>query len=178
MATASTAASLWVLAPHTEVTITGHALLSLLVDGAPLLDQQALVANGLKSVTLQARGSLGLGVSDTYMYNPSTGNYEPYASDTAVSSVGYLLSGQDQVYSSGVVDIGANSDSVDQTFSITIRNTSSQNMLARWGGNTFAEAYWVGKVDPGVPPPVPEPGTWALMGLGLGFIAWRVKRDL
>ena len=112
-----------------------------------------------------------LRVESTYVYDPLTGDYQGYEGYEAnLSRVSFQVDGIDAALASGVVDQGQNGGDVNETFSLTIRNPFDQQMRVALASTLSSSSTLVG-----IAGLVPEPGTWALMGLGLGLMAWRVR---
>lgn len=84
---------------------------------------------------------------------------------------------------SGVESSMGTSESFQQAFSIQLSNTTSAQyngaLKLFLGSQLGIDLHDTVVVGPEVPevPSIPEPGTWALMGLGLGLMAWRVRAN-
>ena len=61
---------------------------------------------------------------------------------------------------------------LERTFEIHVRNTSSQALDLYWENYVSIDGRVAAFADRTA---LPEPGTWAMMGLGLGLMAWRVR---
>ena len=71
------------------------------------------------------------------------------------------------------------SDSAQQFFSIQVANESAESRGGKFQllNGSQHELGFTAPLTTEVPhvPGIPEPGTYALMGLGLGLMAWRVR---
>lgn len=88
---------------------------------------------------------------------------------------------QQTLGASGIETSSGTAGSFQQAFSIQLSNATSGQyngaLKLFLGSQLTLSLQDTVVVVPEVPevPSIPEPGTWALMGLGLGLMAWRVK---
>ena len=166
----------WTLSPHTLLIIQGTAQASTSVDLSKLTQGTLLqdVNNNLYGARLVSSAVMTAQLMTNAFVSPDTGDVIPERLDQME-----LLLDVEQTLSRDGLSIpegGLLSDSAEQAFSIQMSNDTSQsldgNMFfgARSEASLFATAPLVTEV-----PGIPEPGTYALMGLGLGLMAWRVK---
>lgn len=159
----------------------------------------ALVIDGVFNITTQldatqlAQGSVLQGIQNgeyTGTFVSGAIGYVEFYSVEGLDAAPFLMlkdSAQAESWltqtlgASGVESSTGTSDSFQQAFSIQLSNATS-------GQYTGALKLFMGSqlslslqdtvvVVPEVPtvPSIPEPGTWGLMGLGLGLMAWRVR---
>jgi hypothetical protein len=152
--------SSWKLSPYTSLTITGTLSIDQSINGENLVGLAGLQAASDRSLILA--GSAGTGLS----INGIDGDFTKVLSSAWIS----VNPGQ-VVTSAGVTDYAAgNSAHLTKSFSLSVENTTGDYLTLFLSGST--QASFNARVIDSV---VPEPGTWALMALGLGLLAWRVR---
>ncbi|RZI78553.1 MAG: PEP-CTERM sorting domain-containing protein [Rubrivivax sp.] len=149
----------WTLTRNTDAVFTGTLLLRA---GA---DATTLAGNPAGAMRVRTDSSAGLSLA------AYRGNVE--ASDVFDGSTPFNLSEQisfsDVVVSSGA-SLGPNGTPLlERTFSIHVKNASSQALTLRLSSTLQVSSSVIPTTA------VPESGTLVLMGLGLGFIAWRQR---
>lgn len=167
------------LSPNTLLTIQGTAQASTSVDLSKLT-QGALfqdVSNNLYGVRLLSSTVMTASLVTNAYLSPDTGDFVADRLD----QVEFLLEVEQNLSRDGlsIPEGGLLSDSTEQTFSIAMANFTSQALNGDlfFGTRSEATLYATAPLVTEVPqvPGIPEPGTYALMGLGLGLMAWRVK---
>lgn len=150
----------WTLSPNTALVIDGTVQLEGRVDLSQLangdLSQGARAGN--YKVNLEILSEVILRLS---AFNGQESEQNPY-----------LKVSQDLALNGPVGDAILKSDT--QSFSARLDNTSAQTLdgFLDFSTVTFATLNFY---LPDEVPAIPEPSTWALMGLGLGLLGWRVR---
>jgi hypothetical protein len=143
--------SSWTLSPGTELTIQGTFNSSFDFDTAQLL---ASGAPNYGALTGDAFYTV-----DMYTLTPS--------GDLFIDDRVRGLWGEVWYPSTPQQDLPVNTQS--RPFILSVSNRSSTSAILSLEINLSSRLAWGGK------PPVPEPSTYALMALGLGLMAWRVR---
>lgn len=167
------------LSPHTLLTIQGTAQASTSVDLSKLTRGALLqdVSNNLYGVRLLSSTVMTASLVTNGYISPDTGDFVADRLD----QMEFLLEVEQSLSRDGlsIPEGGFLSDSAEQTFSIAMANFTSQSLNGDLFLGTRSEAtlYVADPLVTEVPqvPGIPEPGTYALMGLGLGLMAWRVR---
>lgn len=142
---------------QTSVTFFGRASLNTMADAAVLSDAEALqqlLLGGL-SVDLDAGAKVTLAYVD--VNDPTGAPFQSVVFRNSVSSFSQLTG------LTNLMDVFGN-----DTIELTITNDTDQDIVREL--MVSVTAYSALSVNP--PPVIPEPGTLALMGLGLVGLAW------
>ncbi|MDO9006551.1 MAG: PEP-CTERM sorting domain-containing protein [Aquabacterium sp.] len=169
----------WTLSPHTRLIIQGTAQAAASVDLSKLTQGPLFqdVSNNLYGVRLLSSSVLTAQLMANAFVSPDTGDIVPDQFD----ELQLLVEVEQSLSSNGlsVPEGGLLSDSAAQNFSIQLANDGSQSLSGNFflGARSEASLFATPALIPEVPqvPGIPEPGTYALMGLGLGLMAWRVR---
>lgn len=151
----------WTLSPHTALVIEGTTQVNASVD-LSLLTQGSLVQDMLAGpygvqLTTMAFTSVQLSAED------ADGEAFGDAADAFVSAA--------QILDAGGLSLSPDlplSDSLGNSFSIRLSNAGRDEL----NGHLFMSLGTASILET---TPIPEPGTFALMTVGLGLIGWRVK---
>ncbi|CAH0350744.1 PEP-CTERM sorting domain-containing protein [Aquabacterium sp. CECT 9606] len=158
----ATATSQWTLSRNTDAVFTGTLLLQANANANTLADR------AWNPVGIKASGSASFQLTMFALRGDSDAS-EVFDGGEPVNlyeSIGF----SDVVVADGSSLGTSGTNLLERTFSIHVRNASNQALTVGFTG--LMSAY--GSVLP-TRTLVPEPGTWALMGLGLGLMAWRVR---
>lgn len=159
-ATGTGAYSNWTLSPYTRLTISGTLSLDQTVDGQALVSLAGLQEAADRLLTLSTTSQASLSISKVEGLN----------STTLDSTYLYVTSGQ-LVNGTGVTDLAQGSYAHQtKSFTLTVENNSAQTLLLNISGGVHSSVN--GTLTDAA---IPEPGTWALMALGLGLMTWRVR---
>ncbi|HIV72322.1 MAG TPA: PEP-CTERM sorting domain-containing protein [Candidatus Aquabacterium excrementipullorum] len=160
----------WTLSANTALVIDGIFTISVQVDGTQLAQGtllQGAQAGGTYGLIVDALANASFSIYADGVYGGA--NPLPALSDEAVlqATAAHLWN---------VNGSGLDNQSLTQSFTLQITNSlaSTRTGLLTTSVATSTHALFT---SPAFPPgaPVPEPGTWALMGLGLGLMGWRVR---
>lgn len=143
--------TIWLLSAGTQLTVTGLANLDLSINTQALTQPASLTTPAL---ALEGRGTYNI-------YFSANGLDQDRASGQLVVNL------QSTARGPGANEVTSNSAS--QAFSLTFQNTGTQSLEVRLYSRLFTQG------DVSRAGLVPEPGTYALMALGLGLMAWRVR---
>lgn len=169
----------WILSPHTALVIEGNAQVSSQVDLTQLAQGSLLqgVQNNQYGLRINSYAVVIAELTADATFSSVTGNFLPQLEDYAQVSVqtGQALDRDGIVVSPDEVL----SDSLDQFFSVQVANQSTESRGGKFQllNGSQHDLNFTSPLVPEVPqvPGIPEPGTYALMGLGLGLMAWRVR---
>lgn len=165
----------WTLSGNTDAIFTGTIRLQADADVASLSNLPSLqstgVAGTVNASVITSMQAMRDGQVIDSMVQDDSGYFE--------SSSGIFHTTATLTFSDAVPPPGWNlpqqpvEDSfLERTFEIHVRNTSSQALDLYWTNYISIQ----GRVGPLVnKTALPEPGTWAMMGLGFGLMAWRVR---
>jgi hypothetical protein len=144
----SSSNSSWMLSANTQLVITGTINLDVSIHPENYV--------GTFNLGYQANGGYNL----TLLTGEGT-------SQQQVDAISNSLTAQ-LAFSTSSPDLLQASQS--RSFTLTVNNTSSKSLLVSLGLNEYVSGYYSKATSA-----VPEPGTFAFMGLGLGLIAWRTR---
>lgn len=155
--------SYWTLGAYSQVTIQGNLTVKIDLD-ASKLPTAGVPGRGSLSVNTSASVGLSeLGFDGNFYF--ITGDQVMSGSGwNTVSSVYY----QNNNGTSSVSTPGATSGTLTKNFTLTLANKTSKATQFTFGANNQSTVNWYLQ-------PIPEPSTYALMALGLGLMAWRVR---
>lgn len=192
------------LAPGTLAIVSGNVLASVSTDSRWLTSFGQAV--GLNTALVDQWGSLSGDVranidlvleNITVVSNPNGGSSTSNNNEVFNASVGeaFNTAGVTARDTSGLTDVQRVTSTANPSFSMVAQNWGTQEMVfvlhmqlgAAVTLDGLERQYTTQRVwnlDSGtpvdvVPPPVPnipEPGTWMMMGLGLGGVAWACRR--
>ncbi|GEM_PF-5235716 len=160
--------SWWSLSANTAAVLTGTLRLQLSADASVFASDPYLQSTGVR-VNTAAWGQVHVsasqqGVGDVFNAIEGEGGIfyltERIDFSDALSPPRYA-----------VTDIGGVSY-LERHFEIRVTNTSNK-ALDLYFQNMVGSGTWVYAID--ATSAIPEPGTWAFMGIGLGLMAWRVR---
>ncbi len=160
--------SWWSLSANTAAVLTGTLRLQLSADASVFASDPYLQSTGV-SVGTAAWGQVHVsasqqGVGDVFNAIEGEGGIfylaERIDFSDALSPPGYT-----------VTNIGGVSY-LERHFEIRVTNTTNK-ALDLYFQNMVGSGTWVRAID--ATSAIPEPGTWAFMGIGLGLMAWRVR---
>ncbi|MGH6646266.1 PEP-CTERM sorting domain-containing protein [Aquabacterium sp.] len=170
----------WTLSPHTALVVEGNAQVSTQVDLTQL--GQGSLLQGAKDnaygLQLDSYASVTVELLANAGFSSVTGDFQPELKDGADVSVEAHQGVNQNGFVIGEGELLA--DSLQQSFSIQVANASAEErggVFSLYVGSQNSLSFTPALV-PEVPqvPGIPEPGTFALMGMGLGLIAWRGSR--
>ncbi|RZI80169.1 MAG: PEP-CTERM sorting domain-containing protein [Rubrivivax sp.] len=150
--------SYWELAAHTQLTITGQ------LSGNYQIDASSL--SGLSQIGGETKLEVMANNFAVIELSEHNGIYTP-------SRFFLDMRGKQLVSPSGVVYSKYPDDTVNQPFSITYRNDTDELMNLDFYLHISSQVDWI-RTDAPVPS-IPEPETWALVAMGLGMVAWRLR---
>lgn len=184
------------LSPGSMLLVSGLATLETRADSQVLVDAltQAGFASGNGSLSglVSASHVLELSAGETFNDNvggTGGGTYDNQFNRVALRGETFFsplgISGQ---FEDSPSMLGGNSASTElftsfENFSdqeVTLTLLYEQTVRVNVQGNLYSETvtrYWGDVVDVPTAPVIPEPGTWALMGLGLGAVALARRRQ-
>lgn len=147
--------------------------------GAPIPFSGSLVPAGtfldIFTFTLPANGGSGYSVINFPLNIPNVGTFNTvFSTMTLVSNAdGIMFNGDDTVVNSAISVSGANA------LSLTWGPSSGGAMYLTVGGITNGSlgGLYNGAISVAAVP-VPEPSTWAMLGLGVGMIGFAIRRKM
>lgn len=163
----ATAFGAWTLSAYTDAVFTGTLRLQANADATTLADNRFASGNVGLNTRSGANGSVTMvasrkGNEVTNVFDDGK-RFELYGS----------ISFSDVVVPGGVSAGTSGTPYLERSFTIHVKNASSQSLslalTADLGVFTTVSPKLLATA------PIPEPGTWALMGLGLALTAWRVR---
>jgi PEP-CTERM motif len=184
------------LSPGTLLMVRGLATVSTRADSQSLVDALAQAGYSTDDATLNATVSashvLELSRGETFTENaggPGGGAYDNQYSRFALQGDTYF-SNRGIAYLPEDAPLMLREDSTStemftayENFSdqeVTLSLLYQQSVRVNVQGNLYSQTvtrYWGDVVDVPTAPVIPEPGTWALMGLGLGAVALARRRQ-